>query len=201
MIKFGLSAVTAAALFLCGLSASASATTIYTLSYDGCTGSCGAGPFGTVALDQTTPTTITVTVTLRGSERFAGSGAGDALEFNVQGGPILSNIPTGFAVGPSPDHASTFGWFLESVTCTACQGANIKNPAGPLSFTVSSADGLTPLDFQPNANGYYFASDIVGQTGNTGNVGAANAAVPEPASLALLALGLCGFAFVRRHRA
>ena len=170
MMKFGFSTFGAAVFLLCGLSASASATTIYTLNYDGCTRSCGTGPFGTVALDQTTPTAVTVTVALGSSEAFAGTGAGGALEFNVPGSPTLSNISAGFAVGPAPDHASTFGTFLESATCTACQGGNTGNATGPLSFTVSSATGVLVSDFISNGKGYFFASDIVGVNGNSGNV-------------------------------
>src|SRR6266699_1285312 len=61
------------------------ASTIFTLNQDGCTGTCGVSPFGTVSLFQTTPTLVTVTETLAANERFAGTGAGDALEFNVIG--------------------------------------------------------------------------------------------------------------------
>src|SRR3954454_21854450 len=106
MIKFNFPVFGAAALLACALASSASATTIYTLSYDGCTGSCGTGPFGTVALDQTAPGKVSVTLNLAAGERFAGSGAGDALEFNVTGPVTLGNISPGFAAGPSPDHAS-----------------------------------------------------------------------------------------------
>ena len=114
-------------LFLCLVCVLASATfahadLIYTLNLDGCTGTCGSAPFGTVQLVQTTSGLVTVTETLSAGENFAGTGAGDALEFNVAG-PIMINVLTsGFAIGPAPDTASTFGSFLASVTCTACQG-------------------------------------------------------------------------------
>jgi hypothetical protein len=198
MAKFSFPVFAVAALLICGLPSAASATTIYTLSDDGCTGSCGTGPFGAVALDQTSAATVTVTVTLVDEERFAGTGAGDALEFNVAGPVTLGDITPGFAIGPAPDHASTFGTFLESITCAACQGSHVDNPAGPLSFTVSSASGVTLSNFKPNANGYYFASDIVGLTGNTGNVAASNVA-PEPVSIALLGVGLAGVGLMRKR--
>src|SRR5271168_5309855 len=89
------------------------ASTIFVLNQDACTGTCGAAPFGTITLEQTTSTLVTVTETLAANERFAGSGAGDALEFNVTGAITIGGITSGFAVGPAPDSASAFGSFLE----------------------------------------------------------------------------------------
>ena len=185
----------------------AGASTVFQFNMDACSGTCGASPFGTVSLAQTgsggAGTFVTVTETLAANERFAGTGAGDALEFNVAAPLTISNITAGFGVGPAPDTASAFGTFLESIACTACQGGNANNPVGPLSFTVSSAGGVTVADFTVNAGGYYFASDIVGNNGNTGNVGARGSGqspTPEPATLVLMGLGLLGLgAFARRR--
>lgn len=94
----------------------------YTLDQDGCTGTCGTAPFGTITLtDNGTGTSayVSVVLTRAASENFAGTGAGDALEFNVVGGVInVASITSGFAVGPAPDTASTFGSFLLSVKCS-----------------------------------------------------------------------------------
>jgi hypothetical protein len=186
------------------------AATVFTFNMDACSGTCGATPFGTVSLAQTgaggAGTFVTVTEVLAANERFAGTGAGDALEFNVTGPITIGNITAGFGLGPAPDTASAFGTFLESVSCTACQGGNANNVTGPLSFTVSRASGVSIADFTVNARGYYFASDIVGNNGNTGNVGTAGPganiqSTPEPATLALTGLGLLGLgAFGRRLR-
>jgi hypothetical protein len=181
------------------------AGTIFTLNQDGCTGTCGVPPFGTVSLVQTTPTLVTVTTTLTANEQFVGSGAGDALEFNVVGPITIGSITAGFSVGPAPDSASTFGIFLASITCTLCQGGNGGNPTGPLSFTVTSAGGVSVADFIANAGGFFFAADILGSNANSGNVAAIGSgvviteAIPEPVSLSLVGAGLIGLGILGRR--
>lgn len=201
-----LSTLGAVVLLLSGLASSASASTIFTLDQDGCSGGggCGGGPFGTVALEQTTSDLVTVTLTLVAGEHFVNTGAGDALQFNVaDAGLIISNISPGFAVGPANDKASTFGSFLESITCSSCQGGNKTNPTGPLTFTATSPTGVTIADFVANSGGYYFVSDLLALNGKSGNVAAMNSdpvnPTPEPASLALLGLGFSGVALIRKR--
>jgi hypothetical protein len=203
--RYGL--VIASAFAMATLLPQAHASTIFTLTVNGCSTSCGAGPFGTITLDQTTSTLVTVTEVLAANERFAGSGAGDALEFNVTGPVTIANITSGFAIGPAPDTASTFGTFLRSVTCTTCTGGNAGNPPGPLSFTVTSATGVTIADFIANAGGYYFAADIVAANGNTGNVGANTfvnqlppPSTPEPFSASLVGAGIAGLCWFKSRR-
>jgi hypothetical protein len=183
---------------LCAFAPLMHADLIYTLNQDGCTGTCGTAPFGTVSLAQGT-NSVNVTVTLAADENFAGTGAGDALEFNVAGSPSIGSITSGFSVGPAPDTASTFGSFLESVTCDTCKGA--KGPVGPLTFTVSMP-GITVNDFTANSKGYVFASDILGNNGKTGNVAAAAAVTtPEPMTFSLLGAGLLGIGLFKRRLA
>ena len=172
---------------------------IYTLTEDGCTGGCGPAPYGTVTLKQGT-NQVLVSVALSPNENFAGTGAGDALEFNVAGAPAIQSITAGFAVGPAPDTASTFGTFKESVTCNTCKGAT--GPAGPLQFSVALT-GITLSDFVANSKGYYFSADILGSNGKTGNVAANQAPIttPEPASIALFGGGLVVLGIVRRRKA
>lgn len=190
-------------MLLFGLVPMMHADLLFTLDQDGCSSGCGTGPFGTVKLVQGT-NSVSVTVMLAPNENFVSTGAGDALEFNVKGNPTIdtASITNGFAIGPAPNTASTFGQFLESVTCDkiGCKGGN--GPTGPLSFTVELG-GITVDDFVANDQGYYFAADIMGTNGKTGNV-AAKAGVtvqqtPEPMTFSLLGAGLLGVGLLRRR--
>jgi hypothetical protein len=181
----------------------AQASTIFTLTQDACTGTCGTAPFGTILLTQTTATVVTVTETLKAGEVFAGTGAGNSLGFNVVGAATaLGDISAGFSVGLTNTKFSSFGTFLYSIACNDCQGGHPTNPAGPLSFTVSRATGITITDFTNNTGGFYFASDITGTNGKTGNVASmgggpvTTTATPEPVSIVLSGAGLMAIGLV-----
>jgi len=197
-------------------------TATFSLNQDACTGTCGTGPFATVTLTEAgtgSSAYVTVTEVLSASERFAGTGAGDALEFNVDGNVTIDLLTAHFGVVSGSDTASAFGTFYHAVTCLTCQGGKADNPSGPLSFTVSSSTGVTIASFLGNSGGYMFASDIVGNNGKTGNVGSTftgstptnnspinNGSVlpaPEPGTIELLLGGLlvaAPFAFRSKNR-
>jgi hypothetical protein len=190
----------------------AQASTItYTLHLDGCSAGCGAPPYGTVLLDDGGNSgTVTVTLTLASGIVFAGTGAGDALEFNLSdphaaGLVITPADTTNYGLGPAPDTASTFGSFTNSIACTTCSGGNSGNPPGPLVFTVTSNAGISLSDFGANHGGYYFASDIAAllpggtKTGNVAADGPDVVSLPEPASI-LLTLGGFGLAGLARAK-
>lgn len=191
-------------LSLCALGARGS--TLYTVSDDGCSGGCGPSPYELIQLDQIAPNEVQITVSLNPVEGgFVNTGAGEAFEFNILNDPAISisNLTAGFSAGPAPAHASAFGAFDYSISCTACGPGGSNPQPGPLSFDVAVTSGILTIgDFIPNAKGYLFASDILGSTGNTGNVGAGppDAPTPEPATWMLMGAALAGFGYVRTQR-
>ena len=194
-----------AVLALLAIAPAMKASTItYTLTQDGCTGTCGTGPFGTIQLTDNgsgNSATVSVLLTLTGSENFAGTGAGEALAFNVNKAVTINVATSGFSAGVGGTSASVFGNFTNFVHCDSppCQGGN--GPAGPLSFTVGSATGVTIANFIANSGGFFFASDIMGSNGKTGNVAAigTTTTTPEPISSALVGGGLLSLFLLRRR--
>ncbi|HWF08007.1 MAG TPA: hypothetical protein VG297_06060 [Bryobacteraceae bacterium] len=55
-------------------------------------------------------------------DRYAGAGAGEALEFNINGALTITSLSANFAAGTGGSSASPSGNFEEFVTCTTCQG-------------------------------------------------------------------------------
>ena len=206
----------AVSLALIAFTPSAGATTIltYPLDFNNCsgTGGCGTAPYGAVTLNQISPTEVMVTETLDNGNEFVNTGAGEAIEFNITSGLIItiSNVSTGFTAGsgaPSnPPSTSTIGGYQYFVECTACGSGGSNPQPGPLSFDVSVSTGsISVNDFIANSKGFFFASDILGN-GNTGNVaadggGAIIQSIPEPVSLGLTGagLGLLGLFRIRRR--
>ena len=190
---------------------------VFTLNESGC---CGTGPFGTVTLDQTTANLVTVTETLNPGVNWAGTGAGEALEFNILNDPainitIAAANTTDFSAGVGTATASPFGTFDYFIHCKTCQGGT--GPTGTLTFTValSVAGPLNITSFEvlstlpPGSVQAYVASDICLQSqlpaACTGNVAATsfdiknNPPVPEPVTSGLVGTGLVSLFFLRRR--
>jgi hypothetical protein len=173
----------------------AASTISYQLTQDGCSVSCGAGPFGTVTITDVgtgTGAYVIVTETLAMGYVYANSSGKQALFYNlsISAGSVTVahlNDPTNFAAASGSKSGSPYGSFYGAITCITCQGGNAGNAGGPLSFELhDSTTGLTTSNFVPNGSGIYFASDVRSPAGNTGDVGAISgdiSATPEPGTL------------------
>jgi hypothetical protein len=181
--------------------------TVYTFTQDGCTGTCGTGPFGTVTVtpDGSLANTLDFLVQLSGTETFHDTNDSQhhALTFDMVGNPTItiSGLGSPFTINGSQSAGSTssapFGSFDYVINLP-------HGSPDPTSFSFK-ATGTAPLTLDFNTvgpNHIYFASDIIGSNGHTGNVGATLLAggVPEPASWALMLIGFGGLGAALRHR-
>jgi hypothetical protein len=181
--------------------------TVYTFTQDGCTGTCGTGPFGTVTVtpDGSLANTLDFAVQLFGTETFHDTNDPQhhALTFDLVGDPTItiSGLGSPFTVNGTQaagsNSSAPFGSFDYVINLP-------KDSADPSSFSFK-ATGAAPLTLDYVTTGsthIYFASDIYGTNGKTGNVGATLTAggVPEPASWALMLVGFGGLGAALRHR-
>jgi hypothetical protein len=186
----------------------APAQALPTLSFDLTCGlggpPCGTTVYGTITLTQVDSKHVTIAETLAGGNVFAGSGAGDALAFNVSKAITIVNIqPAAEFVQDFSPKGVPYGTFGYAVDYTG----NGTSPPTFASFSFTTTDNTTLLlsDFIANTAGYYFVSDIgvlnskgKFDTGNVASRGPSN--VPEPLTLSLLGTGLIGLGAVSRRR-
>jgi hypothetical protein len=173
----------------------------------------GTGHYGTITVTDHTGF-VSVDVQLDSPYDFVNT-SGPHTEFALNldkailASQVTSILPATFSVTVGSNSATPFGTYSVGLNCSTCRNGQVGAVPPPLDFDIS---GITTADFvgntdSPDQISYIFAADLVNtSTGKTGSVAATttsttiitNSSVPEPASMALLLVGLTGVAAVRR---
>ena len=209
--KLALAPIAAAAMMAFAIPASAATSQSWVLDFAAAS-SQNPGPFGTVTATTVdgNSNAMDVTVTLNSDFVFVNTGGPHhAFAFNLanDGTPgVVSNLlPGGFAADGSGIN-TPFGTFSNLIDWTGQNGGPPNGNAGPLSFRITDAGGISFSSFIASTGqslapgGWLFSADLWAN-GFTGNVATNNTpAIPEPETYAMMLVGFGLLGFVARRR-
>jgi hypothetical protein len=193
-------------------------TFTFSLTSDHCSGGGCLGTAtsaGTVTIADVSSGVVSVNVMLNSGFQFVSTGFDTDFGFNLAGNPTItfSGVTSGFTPNANPETAGSLhmdgtGFFEYGVNCTACGNGGSNPQSGPLNFTLTDGSGFSAASFEQNADGQFFAVDLIGAGGRTGAVDASVrvAGVPGPIAgagvpgLVAACAGLVGLARRRRQK-
>lgn len=207
MKKFLIGAVAAAGLAL----ASQANATVYTLTDDHCTGTCGGlSNYGTITVTGTT--TLDIVIDLAANVFFNPNGNGlDTVAWDLVGNPLISvsGLPATWGVNGnqaagSTNHEDGFGDLDYIVNISSLAPTTVHHLEYFVTGAGANAGNTLTLDHNVADNqNIFFTVDVIGTNGKTGVIGATltGGGVPEPATWAMMLLGFGGMgALLRRRR-